>query len=868
MFKYYLPKYDEEFITSKKYKEFNIIVPEREDVPKTPGILMSHQKMIANLMKGFTNIEGLLLVHDMGSGKSCTAIAAVEENLKDNVYGMKQAIILNKGKSIMNNFINELLNKCTTRYISNEKYNKFYKFNTFEIFTRNISSRSDEYIKKNYNNIFLVIDEVHNILNIEGEVYKQLDRFISLIPNKKILLLSGTPVRDSVSDIVPIINLLIKDKIDINFFSKSFFTDSGKEEFKKKIKGKVSYLKTNIPEIRIEYMGTGNLFKIIPLKLLDHQSKSYNNAFKLDQEYGCIYNNSRQASRLVFPDGSYGTKGFEKYVKFSKQYYFSPEMVKDLRKYGNSIEDILKRIKELSINYDFKIRKILEADLKGEKTLIYDDLVKGSGLIVFSLLLKEIKFNKFILLTAETVSPSNLIKLQKMVNDDPFGEKISTILGSKVISEGFTFTDILHEHVVPHWNNTETSQVIARGIRMGSHRKTLEKDSNASVKIYREVVYSDSLENSVDYIMTKTSEEKEVNINAVLNIIKESSITCEAFQKRNKGKCDIVSTGPLIEDNYISQGILDNNIILKIQRIMSEKQILNFQELYDEIYHDISNIQELYRYCLYIISEKKNWTHINGVEIYLKNDKDTLFISNDLTDNKIDHSIYSLMIKPWEPSNINSIYENARNIVFPNQDFYKNKQRFIEFALTVKITNIKADINKVDEILKESKEYWEYNIKDKTAKCWYLFDITKGKLSAMCLDKPKTEYPWQEWKKCSQKIKEEMLFEKDKEEKLFEENIRQKNFTHYGLVNILTDDFCIKKIPDNQNKEDKRFLVSGKRCINWNKNELLDIAGKMDINELNINDSRDYVCQEIRNKMEYLNIIKQDRFCGTQKKRK
>ncbi len=41
------------------------------------------------------------------------------------------------------------------------------------------------------------------------------------------------------------------------------------------------------------------------------QSKAYVSAYLQDKRERGIYNNSRQASRFVFPDGTYGAEGFQ-----------------------------------------------------------------------------------------------------------------------------------------------------------------------------------------------------------------------------------------------------------------------------------------------------------------------------------------------------------------------------------------------------------------------------------------------------------------------------------------------------------------------------------------------------------------------------
>jgi len=125
-----------------------------EDFPEDVGGLLKHQKIIAKFFSSHTDYNELLLVHEMGTGKSCSAIGAIEE-IKSN-GGFRKVLYLAKGEALINNFLNELIFKCTDgRYIP-ENYEKltkleqthrkkkmvkdYYNFNTFETFAKYIKN--------------------------------------------------------------------------------------------------------------------------------------------------------------------------------------------------------------------------------------------------------------------------------------------------------------------------------------------------------------------------------------------------------------------------------------------------------------------------------------------------------------------------------------------------------------------------------------------------------------------------------------------------------------------------------------------------------------------------------------------------------
>ena len=111
-----LDPYEEDFYESiYKKKEF---YDERYKDGSKPenisekGQLMKHQKLIARFLSSYTMYDSLLLVHSMGSGKTCSAIGAIEQ-IKNESNNFKGAYIFAKGTGLLDNFIKELRDKCT-----------------------------------------------------------------------------------------------------------------------------------------------------------------------------------------------------------------------------------------------------------------------------------------------------------------------------------------------------------------------------------------------------------------------------------------------------------------------------------------------------------------------------------------------------------------------------------------------------------------------------------------------------------------------------------------------------------------------------------------------------------------------------------
>src|SRR5690606_1387929 len=85
---------------------------------------------------------------------------------------------------------------------------------------------------------------------------------------------------------------------------------------------------------------------------------------------------------------------------------------------------------------------------------------------------------------------SNPIKTMNIINtfnspNNAKGDYIRIIIGSRITSEGLTFKNVKHIHILtPFWNFTEIEQAIARTIRLYSHQALLDLGEKPLVNIY------------------------------------------------------------------------------------------------------------------------------------------------------------------------------------------------------------------------------------------------------------------------------------------------------------------------------------------------------------------------------------------------
>jgi len=525
---------------------------------------------------------------------TCSAIGAIEQ-IRSEDSTFQGALILARGPKILENFTRELVEKCTAGQYMPANYNKlsrlakthrvkkmtnFYQMDTFIVFGKQIRSMSDAEIIERYSNRIIVIDEVHN-LRIQSdddeaalETYQQFHRFLHTVKNCKVLLLSGTPMKDSPEEIAAVANLLLPldDQFPTgNDFLEEYMVEEDRvyrmipekaEEFKQKLKGYISFLREAESSIKKNFIGVENYDSlkhliVDPKEMSDFQTEHYRSAWNKDTGKGDgnepgkkkgVWINTREASLFVYPDGSYGRKGFEKYIEEVKSkvsvkkeksgpttHRFRPE----LRQALTEGDDILTNINNFSCTYANVIQKIMETQ---GNCFVYSSLVHGSGAITFCLLLELLGFSRangnereqglrYSLITQETPNIRGILDLYNSPKNR-HGDYIKVIVGSRTISEAFSLRNVIFEAILtPHWNYSETAQALARGIRLGSHNDLA--DEKPSVSILQAVAVPNDGTPSLDLHMYVTSEDKDITIHGILRLLMEVAFDCALNYLRN-----------------------------------------------------------------------------------------------------------------------------------------------------------------------------------------------------------------------------------------------------------------------------------------------------------------------------------------------
>lgn len=906
------PEIDEtdfSFDIYRKKEFYNERLSRTEPVPKVPGQQLKNQKIMARYISSRTPYDRILVVNEMGTGKTCLTTGIIEQ-IKNENSGFQKALILARGDAIINNFKNEIVFKCTPgQYIPanydsltalerthriNKALDQFYDFRTFVTFAKFVEKSNRESLK-DFDNSIIVIDEVHNLRLQEKEegvnVYKNIWNFLHLVKNCKIVLLSGTPMKDSPEEISSIMNLILPVEQNLptgQEFINTFMdtNEAGRMRVKKEMipvlkqafKGKLSYLLAMKSEIPMIYQGTTlshmddtlQEFKVEPDVMSPFQAEVYKKAYNDDvnSEKKGIYSSSRQATLFVFPDGTYGEQGFNKYIdkrtnpKTKKINFNLNANMKKL--FSGDNNNKLQTLSRFSSKYAISIANILEARNQNKSVFVYCEFVQGSGAILFASLLEQFGFTqatgneglnsfspRYAIITNLTSTATKTKKLIDRFNqfDNATGQVINVIIGSKVISEGFSLQNVqVVEVLTPHWNYSEIAQAISRGYRLGSHKALIERGIEPSFDIFQRVSITQNIP-SIDLIMYRISEIKDINIKQIERVIKESAIDCPLNYQRNLNRnpnangtreCDYMNCDYKcdLEPEDLSEEQLDystfqlyysqtDDIIQKIKKIFRLNFILSFEFLSksDELseYNDfelistlnmmiLNNIEIINKYgissylresnSMYFLVDNITITGDVSLSYYTKNP----ILREDLSQEEIMEPIYISLI----PNVIGNLFK-AKEI--EDLPYYFNKlspeviEMIIENSIIANLEN--RDKNRLQRglILKYFENFFRQF--DGTWVCWYLEDRVRYLNGEG------------EWVDGEDDIKNLVTEYK----KSLQTQLDNNEYGFYGQVNRGMNKFCIRDVRTKVEKKHKQ--KSGRVCKTIKRIELINLASRI-----------------------------------------
>jgi hypothetical protein len=548
-------------------REFNELKLREGDEKRPDNDLLDRQKIISRFLSSHTLYDELLLFHAPGTGKTCSSIGVVENLIYNPSSGIKRALVLVKNHELITRFKEEIIFTCgNKRYLpedepdddklnvtelrkrrfdrGNKLLKNKYTFRTHESFVSNFLSQNPENWKRIFSNSVIIIDEVHNLSHSLG--YHKYFEFLHALDNRKILLMTGTPMVNEASDIARVMNLILPEDKQIpigSLFDSEFFTDgslNNADVLEERFRGRISYL-TSQTDIQSVYIGRViqpiDHFKLFPSEMSDHQYNTYSRVFSEDSGWK---DNSQHASLFVFPDGTVGMTGFKKYVTKHKHGY-SAKFIHDISRY-NTVGEKLAIIHQWSSKYASVISNILENPK--QNCFVFTESIHGGGAIILGLLLELFNFKRvqtgkvqggkkqrYCILSGDTDIKSILGSFNSRSNAN--GDYIRVLIGGRKIAEGFTFKSIQQIHILtPHYNFSVIDQAIARGIRSFAHSHL---PPNTVVRIFLHVsVYKNyPWDSFIDLVMYDTCQRKDTAIQEIIHLIKTSCFDCALTYAKN-----------------------------------------------------------------------------------------------------------------------------------------------------------------------------------------------------------------------------------------------------------------------------------------------------------------------------------------------
>jgi hypothetical protein len=708
-------------------------------------------------------------------------------------------------------------------------------------------------------------------------------------------------MKDIPEQISPVMNLILPITEQLptgQNFTKEYFNEtqggiqtvkpSMIEKLKNKFKGRTSYLKSMQTDVVKKFIGNklnadnNNSFTINKDVMRPHQSEYYLQAFNesvgvtnIDERKGrgkeAVYTSSRQAVLFVYPDGSYGEKGFKKYIKTAskimkknKQIYVLGKNLK-IALNGATYEDKLKQLEHFSSKYASTIRGIIKARKERKSVFVYCFFVKGSGAILFSLILELFGFSKFTYTTSsktdQTFKPASRYALltkdkdgstdtdiKNVIRtfnkpDNSHGEIINVIIGSKVLGEGFSLKNVQEEYILtPFWNYTETIQAIGRGYRLYSHKDLINEGIIPELKVYQQVSIPNNgnVNQSIDYIMYRRSQIKDINIKHIERYIMESSFDCSLNYNRNHivgydnqreceyKSCDWKCDGGVDINTYIENNELDQStyqlyyvsknvreIIQNIVFIFNHEFKIHLTFLTDDVLPQYTEM-EIIIALKKIIDESIVIKNKYGFPSYLKEENNIFFLVDSLTVTSGYFSEYytsNMIIKQNTDFNdiLNTLYYQKVPYIIETMCSDLNifndqismlpirvQALFLENALLANKQNINTPIKQL--VLNYYKDFF-ITIDDNIIVSTLLvnnFNILR------CLK----NFIWED---CDEEYNTK--FQKDKEKKISE--MEENKYGYYGQYNPNNEEnFCLKSTTEKS---------TGKICSTWKRTSLVPI---------------------------------------------
>lgn len=458
-----------------------------EDEPSS-GNCIERSKIILRpvqqrIIKYMDNNDSMLVIHGVGIGKTLTSIGASECFLDKDP---DNHIVVVCPAGLISNYKTDMM-----KYGVKRDHAIRYTFYSYEKFLN--MKKSNKPIPCD-ENTFLIIDEVHNLRNIESSRYNAV--LECAMKSKKRLLLTATPFVNFLTDFISLINLLY-GKILVHT-----------------VDGYIDNIEKNPTE--------NNMMKIY--EYLDG---------KID---------IRDSSK----DPNFPSQKDEIYVKvpMSNEYYVRYERLIE----GMKIDDFMfnnpskffhayRKAVNMAGSQEYITDKLNAAVpiIKSGKSFIFTNWLNFGTSIVKKVLDKE--NIKYALITGKTTATERIEIINKFNNDE-----YDTLIITRAGGEGINLKGVRNVIVLdPTWNHASIYQIIGRAIRFSSHLHLPEEDRFVNVYLLVSTTPHGIDGETGDEKLYKIMESKREINKKVIDNLKKYCISSEKMSFSEKKPNDYVS---------------------------------------------------------------------------------------------------------------------------------------------------------------------------------------------------------------------------------------------------------------------------------------------------------------------------------------
>ena len=584
--------------------------------------LQSHQRFLRRVLSPDSSTRSLLMVHGTGTGKTCSAIQiaeeyiirpefqdqrvlvlaqpAVQENFKNQIFDITRVVVDDQGlllsKQCTGRRYLDMLERIqhepmkwsdpTVRSkmdgIAKRIISEFYEFQGYREIAILVSKQEEfgkthlvSWIHKNFDNRMIIIDEAHNIRDVNDESTKQISKALELIiqtaNNVTLVFLTATPMFHSYDEILYYFDLFRwnerKQPFKVNIKASEIFKDDGtllpesEERFRGWCQEYISFIRGDNPlmfpfrlpppsklialpdrthDIAGEPISKRDQRKVLTLTGSPVQGIQRTVLEKIKKNPGLI----SPEVICVFPDN----KPFQ-------QTFSVPGDQEAAYMYSSGVPTFL--APSQVANHSSKFALIMKMIENAEGVVLVFSNLTEYGAQMFSMCLEEHGYEsaiyrrllrntanevergskgKYILFAGEKISDSELKRsLQRLKSrSNVNGKEIKIVVASPKLSEGVDLRFVRQIHLLDYWHNmSRNEQVIGRGIRACSHQLLPFEKQNCSVYTHICRLPDSGKELLDEYLYRTRIEPIAIKIERVKQVIIESAMDCPLQQNIN-----------------------------------------------------------------------------------------------------------------------------------------------------------------------------------------------------------------------------------------------------------------------------------------------------------------------------------------------